>query len=77
MASASSIAIRTSQAQARLLAAAEDISRLTGAPALEWPRHKDPDILRALEIETAAALLESAVAALSVPAPAPKPKRER
>lgn len=71
MASASSIAIRVSAAQARLLAAAEEISRLSGGSAPEWPRHKDPDILRALEMETAAGLLEDAARALKMIPPAP------
>lgn len=65
------MAIRRSEAQARLLAAAAAVSELLGVPAPEWPTHREPEIARALEMETAAGLLEEVARALREIPPAP------
>ena len=57
MASAKSMAIRRSEAQARLLAAAAAVSELLGVPAPEWPTHREPEIARALQIQRGDVLL--------------------
>lgn len=71
MASASSIAIRRSEAQARLLAAAAEVGALLGIEVPEWPVHRNPEIARAMETETAAELLEAVARALNEVPPAP------
>ena len=71
MASASSIAIRRSEAQARLLAAAAEMGAALGVAVPEWPAHKNPEIARAMELETAAGLLEDVARALKKNPPAP------
>lgn len=71
MASASSIAIRRSEAQARLLAAAAEMGATLGVQVPEWPVHKNPEIARAMELETAAGVLEDVARALKKIPPAP------
>lgn len=71
MATASSIAIRRAAAQERLLAAAGELAGLLGVDVPAWPTSKQPEIARAMELETAAGLLEDVATALKMIPPAP------
>jgi hypothetical protein len=72
MATASSIAIRRNAAQERLLAAAAELGVVLGVAVPEWPVHKQPEIARAMELETAAGVLEAvAIALKKIPPAAP------
>ena len=71
MATAVSIAIRRNAAQERLLAAAAELVDLLGVDAPVWPVHKQPEIARAMELETAAGMLEDVARALKTIPPAP------
>lgn len=64
MATAKSTSIRHSNALERLTSAADALAELLDVGATEVPRHKDIAVQRAMEMETAADLLESVVRSL-------------
>ncbi len=70
MATARSIAIRRDEAQQRLMAAATVLAGRLGIAVPAVPHHREPEILRAMEMETAAELVESVVRVLMEQAPA-------
>ncbi len=77
MAARVTIAIRETDALARIMAAVLDLSQRHNVPTLAaWPTSKDPDIERALRYEAIADQMEAILAAsvTTTPAAAPRPK---